>query len=274
MSNPSEPLVTVYLPTRNRRISLERAIESVFNQTWKSIELIVIDDASEDETVGLLSKLQHKKPFKVIRNEIPQGAASSRNTAIFQACGEFITGLDDDDLWVPRRIEWMIREFQDGYSGVSSDDLMDDGKRKLRWKKQRIISHHDLLYYNCAGNQLLTKTEYLQKLGGFDETLSAAQDYDLWIRLTKDYGPIINTPHLLQTVNISGDRESISTSEHKIAGYLACFEKHRSKMTPEQITYQQYRLKLAAGENPTWRDMFRSVPAHLLFKEIKRRIFL
>ena len=274
MSNPSEPLVTVYLPTQNRRESLEPAIESVFNQTWNSTELIVVDDASKDETAELLSSLKKERNFKVIRNDTPQGAAKSRNMAISQAGGEFITGLDDDDLWMPRRIELMMQEFQDGYSGVSSHDLMDYGKRLLRWKKRNNISHQDLLYYNCAGNQLLTRTEYLQKLGGFDESLSAAQDYDLWIRLTEAYGPIVNAPYLLQTVNMRSERESITTSVRKMEGYRACFEKHRSKMTPKQVAYQQYRLNLAAGEKKSWIEMFRSVPANLLLKEINRKIFL
>ena len=267
-------MVTVYLPTQDRVESLKSAIESVFNQTWSAIELIVVDDASKDKTTEFLSSLQKDRTFKVIRNNTPQGAAKSRNMAISQANGEFITGLDDDDLWMPRRIELMVQEFQDGFSGVSSHDLMDYGKRLFRWKKQRNISHQDLLYYNCAGNQLLTKTEYLQKLGGFDESLSAAQDYDLWIRLTEAYGPIVNAPYLLQTVNMRSDRESITTSGRKMEGYRACFEKHRSKMTPKQVAYQLYRLNLAAGEKPSWIELLRSVPTNLLLKEIKRRIFL
>ena len=274
LSNPSEPLVTVYLPTRNRRDSLKHAIESIFNQTWNSIELIVVDDASTDATAELLSRIQKKRSFRVIRNETPLGAAKSRNMAISQAGGEFITGLDDDDLWMPRRIELMIKEFRDGFSGVSSNDLMDYGKRILRWKKRKIITHQDLLYYNCAGNQIFTRTKYLQELGGFDESLSAAQDYDLWIRLTEAYGPIINAPYLLQTVNMRSERDSITTSERKMEGYQACFEKHRSKMTPKQISYQQYRLNLAAGVKPSWIELLRSVPANLILKEIKRRIFL
>lgn len=274
LSNPAEPLVTVYLPTRNRKISLKRAIESVLKQTWPSIELIVVDDASDDDTTDLLSEFPKSASLQVIRNDSPIGAAASRNLVITRANGTFITGLDDDDRWMPRRIELMLNEFQENYSGVSSDDLMDYGKRLIRWKKRKLITHRDLLYYNCAGNQLLTKTEYLQNLGGFDESLSSAQDYDLWIRLTEAYGPIVNAPYLLQTVDMRSERESITTSGRKIEGYRACFEKHRSKMTPKQVAYQQYRLKLSGGENPSWIEMFRSTPVDLLLKEIKRRLFL
>lgn len=274
LRNPSEPLVTVYLPTRNRRKSLERAIGSVFSQSWSSVELMVVDDASEDETAGFLSALQKKREFRVIRNDTPLGAAKSRNLAISKAGGEFITGLDDDDFWMPNRIEQMIREFQEGYSGVTTHDRLDFDRRTLDWKKRRVITHQDLLYYNCAGNQILTKTEYLRKVGGFDESLSAAQDYDLWIRLTETYGPIVNVPRVLQIVNMKSGRESITTSERKMEGYRACFGKHSSKMSSEQIAYQRYRLKLAAGEKPSWSETFKSAPLHLFFKEIKRRIFL
>lgn len=274
--NPSENLVTVYIPTRNRHGILQRAIDSVLNQTWPNIELIVVDDASNDGTEKLLSELKKNQsiPIRVIRNALPMGAATSRNLAIDEAKGMYITGLDDDDLWMPRRIELMMKEFRDGISGVCSDDLMDYGKRLIRWRKRKLISHQDLLFYNRAGNQLLTKTEYLRNLGGFDESLTAAQDYDLWIRLTEIYGPIVNAPYLLQTVNVRSDRESITTSDQNIDGYRACFEKHKEKMNAKQIAYQQYRLKLASGENPSWVEMFRSSPANLLLKEIKRRLFL
>ncbi len=255
---------------------LQRAIDSVLNQSWTAIELIVVDDASDDGTEKLLSELKknYSKRIRVIRNDAPLGAAASRNLAIEAAQGPYITGLDDDDLWMPRRIELMIKEFREGISGISSDDLMDYGKRLIRWRKRKQITHQDLLFYNCAGNQLLTRTEYLRNLGGFDETLTAAQDYDLWIRLTEKYGPIINTPYLLQTVNVRSDRESITTSDQTITGYRACFEKHKEKMNPKQISYQQYRLKLSAGDNPSWMEMFRAAPAHLIPKEIKRRLFL
>ena len=247
-------------------------MESVLNQTWKNLELIVVDDASDDDTPQILSELKQEVPIKVLHNTKPKGAAASRNISIEQANGEFVAGLDDDDFWHPERIEHLMELFRDEYSAVCSNDLLDFGNRKLVWKKRPVITLNNLLYYNCVGNQVLTKKEYIINAGWYDESLPSAQDYDLWIRLAEKFGPIKTAPFTLQTVSMENERNSITTSPKKVAGYRACLEKHRTKMSEKQIIYQQYRLKLAGGENTTWFDMFRAAPPHLIVKEITRRI--
>lgn len=273
MSNPAQPLVTAYIPTRNRFESLERAIESVLEQTWNSIEIIVVDDASEDGTQALLKKYSSIYSINVIRNKSSIGAAACRNLAIEKASGEFVAGLDDDDIWRPKRVELLMDVFEDGYAGACSHDRLDFGNRELVWKKKPLITLQDLLFYNQVGNQILTKREFIIEAGGYDESLTSAQDYDLWIRLAHDFGPFKVTPHTLQVVNMKPERKSITTAETKLEGYVACFEKHVSKMNTEQKKYQLYRLKIAAGKKVSWSEMFRSVPPSLWIKEITRKIF-
>jgi glycosyltransferase involved in cell wall biosynthesis len=273
--NHSRPLVTAIIPTHNRAILLKRAIESVLDQTWENLEIVIVDDASGDNTPEVLKTLSDQHPnLKVLRNQESKGAAASRNIAIQNASGDFIAGLDDDDFWRPRRIELLMEEFQEGYSAVTSNDRMDFGGKEIVWKKKPVITLHDLLYYNQVGNQVLTKKEYLQQIGGYDETLQSAQDYDLWIRLAHDFGPIKTAPHTLQVVNMSEERESITTSDNQIDGYLACFEKHRDKMNSEQIKYQKYRIKVTEGQHTGWIELFKATPRHLLIKEITRKLFL
>lgn len=274
MSIHTRKLVSVYIPTRNRLEQLQQALQSVLGQTWKYIEIIVVDDASEDHTPEILKKIAETHPIKIIRNKSPKGAAISRNLALEHASGDFVAGLDDDDLWMPTRIEYMMNAFDEGYSGVCSHDRMDYESRSIIWKKKPVISFDDLLYYNRVGNQVLTKREYILGAGGYDETLPSAQDYDLWIRLTEAFGPVKNVPHVLQVVNARQNRTSITTSEKSIDGYIACFEKHKSKMSLEQQNYQRYRIKLASGVRVTWLEIFRSVPMNLWTKEIKRKIFI
>ncbi len=274
MSKPVQPLVTAYIPTRNRVDSLDRAIQSVFEQTWSPIEIIVVDDASEDSTPALLDKYSSSHSIKIIRNKNSIGAAACRNLAIQQASGEFVAGLDDDDIWRPKRVELLLEAFENGYAGVCSHDRLDFGNRELVWKKKPFITLQDLLFYNQVGNQILTKREHIIEAGGYDESLTAAQDYDLWIRLAHDFGAFKTVPHTLQVVNMKSGRESITTAETKLEGYIACFEKHVSKMNDVQKKYQHYRLKIAAGKKVSWAEMFRSVPASLWIKEITRKIFL
>jgi len=273
--NHSKPLVSAIIPTHNRAELLKRAIQSVLDQTWENMEIVVVDDASGDDTPHVLQSLtdQHKN-LTVIRNNKSKGAPASRNIAIKNAKGDFIAGLDDDDVWRPKRIELLMEEFQEGYSAVTSNDRMDFGEKEIVWKKKPVITLDDLLYYNQVGNQVLTKKEYLQQIGGYDETLQSAQDYDLWIRLAHDFGPIKTAPHTLQVVNMSDERESITTSENQIDGYIACFEKHRDKMNSEQVKYQKYRIRTTKGEKVGWFELFKATPRHLLVKEITRKLFL
>lgn len=274
MSTENQPLISVIIPTHNRAELLKRAVDSVLEQTWHNLELIIVDDASDDTTQEVLSEFEREYPVKNIRNHLSKGAAASRNVAIENASGEFIAGLDDDDYWRPKRLELLMEEFSEGYAGVTSNDRMDFGGKEVVWKKKPVITLDDLLYYNQVGNQILTKKEYLLEVGGYDENLPSAQDYDLWIRLAHDFGPIKTAPHTLQVVNMSDDRESITTSDSQIDGYLACFNKHERKMSAAQKKYQHYRIKLAQGEKMGWIDLFRSVPSQLLVKEITRKLFL
>ncbi|PWN05340.1 glycosyltransferase family 2 protein [Rhodohalobacter mucosus] len=274
MRAQSDPTVSVIIPTRNRADSVLNAVESVFRQTYPAIEIIVVDDASDDSTKEALATLSGPFPVKILRNNTPRGAAASRNIAIEHANGSFISGLDDDDLWDPERIRVLYEHFKAGFSAVTSYDRMIYGKKSRVWKKKREIAFEDLLYYNMAGNQLLTKKEYIIEAGGYDESLPAAQDYDLWIRLTERFGPIRTVPRVLQSVNAEEERDRITTSENKVRGYRACLEKHRHKMNTSQIRYQRYRLKLAEGHKAGWLELFRSAPLSLLKKEITRKLFL
>jgi glycosyltransferase involved in cell wall biosynthesis len=210
----------------------------------------------------------------VITNKESKGAAVSRNVAIKHAKGEFITGLDDDDYWRPTRLERLIEEFEDGFSAVCSYDRMVMNERDAVWKKPTMITHDDLLFYNQVGNQVLTRKEYLEELGGYDEDLPSAQDYDLWIRLARKFGPIRTVTQPLQIVNMEEDRDRISTADQKMDGYYQCYEKHKEWMNQRQKKYQKYRLRMAEDESVSWLDLIRSVPPGLYIKEITRKLFL
>ena len=275
MTVENPPLVSIIIPTHNRKERLERALNSVLDQTWRPIEIVVVDDASDDDTPEYLSSLQDEyDSICVLRNETSRGAAVSRNIAISHAHGEYITGLDDDDYWRPTRIERLMEEFEEGFSAVCSYDRMVMDEREAVWKKPTMITLDDLLYYNRVGNQVLTRKEYIEKVGGYDEELPSAQDYDLWIRLVLEFGPVRTVTQPLQVVNMEEDRERITTSDKKIKGYEQCFKKHEKWMSRKHKKYQAYRLKMAAEESVSWVDLFRSVPPKLYVKEITRKLFL
>ena len=275
MTVENPPLVSIIIPTHNRKERLERALNSVLDQTWRPIEIVVVDDASDDDTPEYLSSLQDEyDSICILRNETSRGAAVSRNIAISHANGEYIAGLDDDDYWRPTRVERLMEEFEEGFSAVCSYDRMVMDEREAVWKKPTMITLDDLLYYNRVGNQVLTRKEYIEKVGGYDEELPSAQDYDLWIRLVLEFGPVRTVTQPLQVVNMEEDRERITTSDKKIKGYEQCFKKHEKWMSRKHKKYQAYRLKMAAEESVSWVDLFRSVPPKLYVKEITRKLFL
>ena len=100
----AQPEVSVYLPTRNRAHLLREAVESVLAQTFSGFELLIVDDGSDDARA--LESLSCMDPrIRMFRHEQPRGAPAARNYAIREARGRFLTGIDDDDLLLPTRLE-------------------------------------------------------------------------------------------------------------------------------------------------------------------------
>src|SRR5690606_27763972 len=108
----SNPLVTVYIPTYNRVELLKRAVDSVRNQTYKNLEIIIVDDCSKDSTHEYLAEISKKDSrIKYFIKEKNSGACVSRNIAIKNAKGDFITGLDDDDYFTLDRVEIFVKSW-------------------------------------------------------------------------------------------------------------------------------------------------------------------
>lgn len=189
------PLVSVYITTHNRAERLTLAINSVLDQTYENIEIIVSDDGSTDNTVEVvLDFMSEYSNIKYTRSEISLGANHARNKALEIASGEFITGLDDDDLFLPNRVEYFVRNWDSCYSFVC-DNFMDSGpqgvKEHYNDNSKCLISINMILFRNKASNQVFTKTERLKKINGFNESLLRFQDWDCWIRLIAEYGSAI-----------------------------------------------------------------------------------
>lgn len=221
------PLVSIYIPTRNRVEMLTRAVRSVLRQDYNPIEILVVDDSSEDGTGQRVQELAAEctpgKQVAYFRQPAPAGASAARNRALAAAQGELVTGLDDDDHFLSDRVSRLVAAFDparcsfvfDGY--VRETHLADGRTRRTNIVLDRPARLCDLLKRNIVGNQVLTLTARLRDVGGFDESLPAWQDYDLWIRLVKTFGagnPAggISYVHAVDDSRprISGDTEKVS----------------------------------------------------------------
>jgi glycosyltransferase involved in cell wall biosynthesis len=188
-------LVTVYLPTRNRVDLLAKAVDSVLRQTHNEIELIVVNDASTDATADFLcqrslvdSRLIH------FNNAVARGAPASRNLAIDKAKGAFVTGLDDDDEFLPERIGafvdyWRLLEERGGRPAcLFAQDIVFRNGEYLVTKRRGNVTAEDLFELNMLGNQIFAPKSHYVEVGSFDEQLPAWQDLDLFIRILSRFG--------------------------------------------------------------------------------------
>lgn len=226
--------ISVYLPTRNRVDTLSRAVASVLAQTRPPYELIVVNDGSTDQTSEWLAAMMESNQgptlIRVISSPFQQGACASRNAAIASAEGDWITGIDDDDEWLPGRLETMCAAASESYSFVCASDVIRAENGRTFWRiSPPQITLQSLLSRNVVGNQILVRKEVVTSCGGFDLNLPAAQDYDLWIRIVERYGPAVGVASPLQIVH-SENVSRISTSRSRRHGYWLAYKKHKRLM--------------------------------------------
>ena len=191
------PFISVIVPTYNRADFVGETIESILNQTYKYFELIIIDDGSTDNTEEVIGKFKDSR-IKYIKTDNWGGPARPRNTGIKKAKGEYIAFCDDDDIWLPKKLEKQIRVFQ-----VSNETAM--LYTRFRTIEGEIISNRIFpengmyksgnmfksIYLRnlIACSSVMIRRSVLDQVGLFntDPNLIAIEDADLWLRIALKY---------------------------------------------------------------------------------------
>uniref|UniRef100_UPI001F4E06AA glycosyltransferase family 2 protein n=2 Tax=Rosenbergiella collisarenosi TaxID=1544695 RepID=UPI001F4E06AA len=183
------PLVSVYIVTCNRSDLLKRCLSSIQQQTYQELDIIVVDDASTDETKSFMEGVIKKdKRITYYRNEENKGACYSRNIAILNAKGKYITGSDDDDYFLNTRVESFVDrcDLLKKYSFMYSSNLFlnnNNLKKSLPNKfSKRTVGYNEIIDYNSVGNQIFIETKLLRKYL-FDVEFPAWQDFECWYRI-------------------------------------------------------------------------------------------
>ncbi|WP_084164519.1 glycosyltransferase [Rheinheimera texasensis] len=249
---PEFPLVSVYLPTCNRADLFERALKSVLQQDYPSLEVLVVDDGSENITAEKVQACCKNDPrVRWFRHEQSLGAPVARNLAITKAQGEFITGLDDDDEFLPGRISAFVaaaKEHQSaGFFCSGYRYQLRTGQILSGLKGALIFDLPVLLMKNVVGNQIFIRTELLRAAGGFDPAMPACQDYDMWVRLCIQGLQGYRLPLQNYLVHLDHETPRISTSVKRQQGQMMFVQKHQSLLTPTQRKAQLFYAKLYAG---------------------------
>ena len=221
-------MVTVIIPTFKRARFIERAIESVINQTYKDIEIIVVDDNNPDsedrkEMEYKMEKYKNIPNFQYIKHEKNKNGAAARNTGLKVAKGEYVTFLDDDDYFAKERIEKLVKcldknkQYQIAYTGGI---IYKDKEHIKTFKIKENIDYKKELLINRSfigtGSNMFFKTKELKEIGGFDERFLRHQDLEVLIRflnknniigideplVVKDNSDRINQPDLGKLLKI------------------------------------------------------------------------
>lgn len=214
--------VSVVIPTYNRVVLLERALDSVLAQTIPVDEIIIVDDGSTDNTVSILKSNYSEVEFSRVNiiEQDNQGVSAARNAGITAARFEWIALLDSDDVWHENKLEKQIRALNNApeYLICHSDEIwIRNGHRVNQMDKHKKaggnIFQHCLPMCAISPSAVMIHRLILDDIGLFDETFPACEDYDLWLRICSRY-PVLYLDEALIT-KYGGHNDQLS---HKYWG--------------------------------------------------------
>jgi hypothetical protein len=223
--SPHGPKVSVVLPVWNAERYLAGAIESVLAQSFADFELLVVDDGSTDASAALIRRYRDRR-IRRIENEKNLGVTRSLNVGLELARGHYVARMDADDLCAPERLERQVA-FLDAHPEVALvasrarsidatgaeigvvDTPADGETLRRRLRRSNWIVH----------GSVMMRAEAVRALGGYDESMERAEDYDLWLRLSerhsiaalpdllyvwRDHGGSVSRRHLGQQSEVAG----------------------------------------------------------------------
>lgn len=205
--------VSVVIPTYKRSERLAQAIDSVLNQTYPNLEVIVVDDNDPDtnfrhDTQALMEKYRGNQRVKYIQHERNKNGAAARNTGIRCAQGEFIAFLDDDDLFYPEKIEKQVSYMDQHpeYAGVYCGRYQ-KGKEIIGNKAGDLSKEILTGEFTPTTPALLFRKDALENIGGFDESFRRHQDYELLLKYFLKYDLGVIEEALVEIGQNEGENE-------------------------------------------------------------------
>lgn len=217
------PMVSVVIPTYNRRDDLEAALKSVLAQKFDDFEIIVVNDGGRNVS-DLESGLDTKGKIRWLNHEQRRDVAAARNTGLRAAKGFYVAYLDDDDIYYPDHLETLVRTLEDTEFEFAYTDA---NRVVINWITDRYVPTDRHLAYGydfdreklLVSNYIPTLTimhrrDLIEEIGFFDETLEVHEDWDMWIRAATECD-FLHIPKTTAEFRIRADGET-SKSEKKI----------------------------------------------------------
>ena len=233
-SQHQRPLVSVVLPTHNRVELLAGAVESVLSQTEQRFELIVVDDGSRDATPEYLAALTSRdRRARSIRMETSRGGGAARNEGIRLSEGDWVAFLDDDDRWLPTKLEKQLSALRAHPMAVAASCSYErvSSSRKRKVAVPSSVDLTDLFESNVLGGASLClgSAQALRSIAGFDTRLASGQDLDLWVRL-RQLGEIVVCREPLVLYHAHEGPRITNNMFSQYAGARQFYFKHRHLM--------------------------------------------
>lgn len=236
----AKPAVSVIIPTYNREKLVYKAINSVLQQTFSDFELIIVDDASIDQTKAIVNQFEDIR-IRYFCHGKNEGVGAARNTGIAKAQGCYIAFLDSDDEWLPDKLEKQVLRFKDVPEQVGALytwlQIIDEHEitEKLRRPSLRGKIEQDLLYSNFIGtpSTLMIKREFLKKTEKFDTRLRCCEDWDMWLQLARHCEFDLIAEPLVQYRNHSEENRGSTNHNAVVEGYIIFLRKHHVNLLNE-----------------------------------------
>lgn len=250
------PTVSVIITTYKRPLSLvRRAVESVMNQTWKDKEIIIVDDNSDEDmhiyNLKSLEQIYSDCNLRYISYPGNHGACYARNVGLSSALGQYIAYLDDDDEWIPEKLEKQIKLMRNPEvalvycSALVKNDITGELSHFKRCKYRGWI-YPDLIMENfiCSTSVSLLRKDSVEKVGAFDVKMPSSQDYDLWLRLSKEY-EVDYVDEELVIYYVHGGERITTDLDKKMAGLSRINEKNKDYLEQNKIALWYRSIKLS-----------------------------
>lgn len=236
----SLPLVSVIVATFRRTDKLKAALDSLSNQTYKNMEIILVDDNGDGEwnlkikkIVNHFSTDNNNIPFTYIVNDTNQGSAKTRNIGIEAANGEYVTFLDDDDVYLPEKIEKQLQNmisFNSDY-GITDLYLYSEGEKLIDRRIRSYIKkttaddlmRYHLMYHITGTDTMMFRKEYLKKIGGFD-LIDVGDEFYLMQKAILGGGKFNYLPECYVKAYVHTGDGGLSSGEGKINGENALYK--------------------------------------------------
>ena len=250
-------LVTVVIPCYNHAEYIQKSIRSVINQTYLNIELIIVDDGSKDNSVAKIEEMigeceKRFNFFKFIKRE-NKGLSVTLNQGLSLARGEFFCTLASDDIMLPEKTEKQIEIMNKNNSVTAvftAHQYIDNEGQIISEKKShyREFSFDEIFFHqhDIPASSQMIRLKKLKDIGGYNEK-TKVEDWDLWLRLTKNGDKLVYIPDVLvgyrtHETNLSKDKSLMFNEVYKI---VQCYKDCKGYPYAEYKVYKLYKVRPA-----------------------------